>query len=474
MLRFGTDGLRGLANEELRPELVMALGRSAARVLAVAGDLANGPGPKAPLGRPCFVVGRDTRRSSPLLQAALSAGLASEGVEVIDVGVLPTPGVAYVSVEKGAPAAVISASHNPYWDNGIKFFSAGGSKLADEVEEALERQLDFVLAANWATSPAPVPTGAGVGAFVTDAGAAGRYERHLLECLEGRHLEGLRLAVDCANGAASEVAPRLMRAAGAEVVAVLGDQPDGTNINDGFGSTDPGRLSEAVVALGADLGLAYDGDADRLIAVDAAGKVVDGDRIIALFATDLAARGQLEGGTVVVTVMTNLGFHKAMETAGVKVHTVNVGDRYVLEALDGNGWVLGGEQSGHVIFRSRATTGDGLLTGLLLADLVARRGRPLSELAGAAMERLPQVLRNVAVTRRDLLDVAEGARVWDEVREVERSLGGQGRVLLRSSGTEPLVRVMVEATTQPLADEIADRLIVMLHEVLGEPSPEAP
>jgi phosphoglucosamine mutase len=406
-----------------------------------------------------------------LLQAALSAGLASEGVDVVDVGVMPTPGVAHASVERRAPAAVISASHNPYWDNGVKFFSAGGSKLADDVEAALERELDRVLAEPSGASPA-VPTRADVGRISIDACAADRYEQFLLDCLAGRSLEGLRVVLDCANGSASLVAPRAMRAAGAEVVAVLGDQPDGTNINDGCGSTDPRRLSEAVVSGGADLGLAFDGDADRLIAVDAGGNVVDGDRILALFATDLAGRGLLAGGTVVVTVMTNLGFHHAMRAAGVNVHTVGVGDRYVLEALDANRWVLGGEQSGHVVFRSLATTGDGALSGLLLADLVLRRERPLGELAGAVMQRLPQVLRNVAIAGRGVLEGAAGARVQSELRDVERALGGQGRVLLRPSGTEPLVRVMVEAPSQEQAEEAADRLVVVLQEALGEPSPE--
>ncbi len=466
MLRFGTDGVRGLANAELAPELVMALGRAAARVLVPPGP----PGLGRPAGRR-FVVGRDTRLSGPLLQAALSAGLASEGVEVLDVGVLPTPGVAHMSVEKMAPAAVISASHNPYWDNGVKFFSPGGSKLTDEVESALEHELGRLLERGPAQ---PAVAKDEVGVLVTDATAARHYERHLLSCLGGRRLGGLRVVLDCANGAAFEVAPRALRRAGAEVVAVIGDKPDGTNINLQCGSTAPGALAQAVVSHRADLGLAFDGDADRLIAVDGDGHPVDGDRILALFATDMAARGELAGKSVVVTVMTNLGFHRAMQSAGVNVHTVTVGDRNVLEALDAHGWALGGEQSGHVIFRSLATTGDGILTGLLLADLVVRSGRSLAELARAAMERLPQVLRSVRVGSRDLLDQAAGEPVWQAVKQVEQELGGQGRVVLRPSGTEPVVRVMVEAPSQEQAEAAADHLVATLHAALGGPPAPGP
>jgi phosphoglucosamine mutase len=421
------------------------------------------------------MVGRDTRRSGPLLQAALSAGLASEGVDVVDLGVLPTPGVAFLSVEQVSPAAVISASHNPYWDNGVKFFSAGGSKLPDDVEQALEAQLEALLPKPGGAGPAldgGVPTRDCVGRIVPDPGAAGRYQHHVLDCLEGRRLGGLRVALDCANGAASGGAPQIFEAAGADVVAVLAADPDGTNINDGCGSTAPRSLAEVVVSQRADLGLAFDGDADRVIAVDAGGNVVDGDRLLALFSTDLAARGQLTGATVVVTVMTNLGFHEAMAAAGVKVHTVGVGDRNVLEALDANGWALGGEQSGHIIFRSLATTGDGVLSGLLLADLVSRRGAPLGQLATAALERLPQVLLNVVVADRDGLTGATA--VWDEVRRTERGLGEHGRVLLRPSGTEPLVRVMVEAPTEDEAQAAAERLVRALHAALGNPDASNP
>jgi len=452
MLRFGTDGLRGQANAELSPELVMALGRAAARTLG--GSRAD--------GRRRFVVGRDTRWSGPLLQAALSAGLAGEGVDVVDLGVLPTPAVAFISAEQGVPAAVISASHNPYGDNGVKFFAAGGTKLSDDMEEGLEAELDALLAT---PERSGAPTGSGVGRISLDPEALSRYERYALGCLQGRRLDGLRVALDCANGAAYLSAPQVFEAAGARIVRVLSAEPDGANINAGCGSTDPRRLAETVVTEGADLGLAFDGDADRVIAVDASGNVVDGDRLLALFATDMAQRGLLTGGTVVVTVMTNLGFHEAMAAAGVSVHTVGVGDRYVLEALDARGWALGGEQSGHIVFRALATTGDGVLSGLLLADLITRSSTKLAESAAAALRRWPQVLRNVAVADRDGL--AGAASVWAEVQETEKGLGRHGRVLLRPSGTEPLVRVMVEAVSEERARAAADRLCEAVQGALG-------
>jgi phosphoglucosamine mutase len=466
MLRFGTDGVRGLANVELTPELVLSLGRAAARVLA------SPPGEDRR-----FIVGRDTRRSGPMLQAALSAGLASDGVDVTDVGVLATPAIAYVAAEKGVPAAVISASHNPYWDNGVKFFSAGGAKLPDAVEDALEAELEVLLSQPLAPSvPRSAGAGPGVAARATrvgrieaDADALQRYEHHVVAALDGRRLGGLRVALDCANGAAFASAPAVFEKAGAKLVAVLAAEPNGTNINENCGSTDPGQLARAVVREGADLGLAFDGDADRVIAVDASGNVVDGDRLLALFATDLAARKLLSGGTVVVTVMTNLGFHNAMRAAGVSVETVGVGDRNVLEALDSNGWALGGEQSGHIVFRSLATTGDGVLSGLLLADLITRRGERLEDMALRALERSPQVLVNVAVADRDGL--AGAGPVWAEVRKVEAELGTAGRVLLRPSGTEPLVRVMVEAPTETAAEAAAGRIVAALNAALGAPAP---
>lgn len=450
MLRFGTDGVRGLANKELTPEYVMALGRAAGRVL-----------PGSERG---FIVGRDTRLSGPLLQAALSAGLACEGVNVVDAGVIATPAVAFLSADRGAPAAVISASHNPFWDNGVKFFSAGGCKLPDKTQDALEAEIDAVLAV---PDHSCGPGHAELGQIGGDPGALSRYVAYLLSCLEGRRLAGLRVVLDCANGAAFQSAPEVFQAAGAEVVAVLFGEPDGKNINDGCGSTHPEALAQAVVVAGADLGLAFDGDADRLIAVDPLGNIVDGDRLLAMFATDLSERKLLAGDTVVVTVMTNLGFHHAMAAAGVKVHTVGVGDRQVLEALDANHWSLGGEQSGHIIFRSRATTGDGVLSGLLLADVLVRRGARLDQLASAALQRSPQVLRNVAVANREGL--ADADAVWAEVHRLEAELRDRGRVLLRPSGTEPLVRVMVEAPTEEEAETAAGRVVERLEAALGTP-----
>ncbi|MGH9179055.1 MAG: phosphoglucosamine mutase, partial [Acidimicrobiales bacterium] len=424
-LEFGTDGVRGVANGELTPELVLALGRAAARVL-------GGP----------FVIGRDTRRSGPLLQAAFSSGVASEGADVVDLGVLPTPGVAFASAGRDCPGAVVSASHNPFPDNGIKLFAPGGRKLTDQEEDTLEEELRRLAGGEGGGLR---PTGADVGRLSTDAALVEDYAAHLVATLEGRTLDGLHVVVDCGHGAASAVAPGVVRSAGAKV-EVIGAEPDGTNINAGGGSTDLGSLRRAVVDQGAAVGLAFDGDADRLLAVDERGGVVDGDHLIALCALDLRGRGALAGDTVVVTVMTNLGFRLAMEQAGVAVHETPVGDRHVLAALDANGWSLGGEQSGHLVFRRLATTGDGLLTGLQLLDLLARSGRPLSELAAAAMTPVPQVLRNVRVAAR--VDAAAAAAIAPSVAAEQARLGGTGRVLVRPSGTEPVVRVMVEAETE--------------------------
>jgi phosphoglucosamine mutase len=436
--------VRGVANAELTPEYVLALGRAAARVL----------------GGPCFLIGRDTRVSGPLLQAALTAGVASEGVAVVDLGVLPTPGVAALAAADGLPAAMISASHNRFSDNGIKLFAAGGRKLTDEIEARLTLELE-----KGASVPPRAPSGAAVGAVRQDRGGRDRYQQMVITALADRRLDGLRVVLDCANGAASETGPALLRLAGAEVVQVIGHRPDGTNINEQCGSTYPAALQAAVVETGADAGLAFDGDADRVIAVDHTGAIVDGDQMIAALTLDRMDRGLLVGGTVVVTVMTNLGFHLAMAERGVAVHTTPVGDRYVLEALDRGGWSLGGEQSGHVIFRDLATTGDGVLTGLQLLDAVVRQGRPLAALAGDAMSRLPQVLRNVPVAHPGGLAGARG--VWDEVKAVEAAFGARGRVVLRGSGTEPLVRVMVEAPTHAEAEAAAAHLADVVAKEIG-------
>jgi phosphoglucosamine mutase len=401
-----------------------------------------------------------------MLQAALVAGLAAEGAGVFDLGVLPTPGVAWFSAAEGRPAAVLSASHNPFADNGIKFFAAGGRKLDDATEDRLEAELGRLSAggvggAGETLVAGGVPVGAGVGR-VAPHPDPGAYARGLVG-LPGVRLDGLRLVLDCANGAASGVAPEVFRALGAEV-AVIHDRPDGVNINQGCGSTEPGDLQREVVARGADAGLAFDGDADRVVAVDHRGALVDGDQLIALCAVDRKQRGQLPGDTVVVTVMANLGFREAMAAHGIRVEETPVGDRFVLERLEQGGWALGGEQSGHVIFRDLATTGDGLLTGLEALGAVVRAGRPLADLA-AVMTRRPQVLRNVRVADRDGLASAEG--FWAEVRAVESSLGGQGRVLVRASGTEALVRVMVEAHTEEAAEAACGSLADALARSLG-------
>lgn len=435
MLKFGTDGVRGVANLELTPEVVLALGRAAAKVL--------------PSWR--FVVGRDTRRSGPLLHGALVAGLMAEGAEVVDLGVVPTPAVAWVAARHGIAGAVISASHNPFADNGVKLFGTGGRKLSDGVEAALEGELHRLLRHETAADPR---TGDAVGVLVDGGEEAAAWAASVVGSIDGRRLDGLRVVLDCANGAGAHAGPSILRSLGAEIT-VLHAEPDGTNINARCGSTYPDELQRAVVDLGADAGIALDGDADRALAVDAGGRLVDGDQIIGITAIDRRERGLLAADTVVVTVMTNLGFHQGMAAHGVQIEQVPVGDRYVLAALEDGGLTLGGEQSGHVIFADRATTGDGLLTAVQLLDVVARKGRPLAELADEAMVRLPQVLRNVRVTAGAS---AAAAAIAADVAAVEAELGDQGRVLIRASGTEPLVRVMVEAPTLERAEAAADRL----------------
>ena len=432
-LRFGTDGVRG-RDAELTPEWVAALGRAAA----------------AALGGGRFVIGRDTRRSGPMIESALAAGLAASGVDVERLGVLPTPAVAWLSATEGVPGVVISASHNPYTDNGVKLFAPGGRKLSEEVELRLEGELERLQAGG----PVSSAGGTGIGT-VTDRDVSAAYTEALVASLEGRRLDGLSIVLDPANGAASAVGPAVLRRLGADV-RVIHAEPDGRNINAGCGSTSPHELCRTVVASGADLGLALDGDADRVHAVDHRGQLVDGDQLLAMFALDLRQRDRLRDATVVVTVMTNLGFRRAMAEHDVTAVETPVGDRHVLAALERGQWSLGGEQSGHIIFRDLATTGDGVLSGLLLADLVRRSGRPLAELAAAAMTRLPQVLRGVAVQRRP---EALPKAVEAEIAAVEAELGGSGRVLVRASGTEPMVRIMVEAPTAVQAEDAAERLV---------------
>jgi phosphoglucosamine mutase len=433
---FGTDGVRGVANDELTPELALAVAGAAARVL-VAHDASH---------RPVAVVGRDPRASGEMLEAAVVAGLTSAGADVLLVGVVPTPAVAFLTASYGADLGVVlSASHNPMPDNGVKLFAAGGHKLPDEIEAEIESAV--------AAGPHRRPTGAAIGRLRVADDAVERYGAHLLGAQPTR-LDGLHVVVDCANGAASAIAPEVYRGAGAQVTAIAA-APDGLNINDGVGSTHLDTVIDAVRRSGADLGIAHDGDADRCLAVDASGALVDGDQILAICALALREAGRLRGDTVVATVMSNLGLHHAMRAAGIDVLSTAVGDRYVLEALRAHDLSLGGEQSGHVVFADAATTGDGLLTALHLMARMAATGRPLAELA-AVVRRLPQTLVNVRVTDRGA--VASAPAVVAAVADAEAELGDSGRVLLRPSGTEQLVRVMVEAATQEDADAIANRL----------------
>ena len=435
---FGTDGVRGLANGDITAELALHLSVAAAHVL---GDPAREAG-----RRPRAVVGRDPRASGEFLSAAVVAGLASAGVDVHDVGVLPTPAVAFLTADMSATFGVmLSASHNAMPDNGIKFFAAGGHKLPDRVEDDIEARLG----AQWDR-----PSGADVGRVHANRAGQARYVAHLLRALPNR-LDGLTVVIDAAHGAASAVSPEVFRLAGADVVEI-GADPDGLNINDGYGSTHLEHLKAKVVEYSADLGIAHDGDADRCLAVDAQGREVDGDQIMAILAVALKERGQLHEDTLVATVMSNLGLLQAMEREGVRVKQTAVGDRYVLEEMRAHGHSLGGEQSGHVIMLEHGTTGDGVLTGLMLAARVAQTGRSLAELA-EVMTRMPQVLVNVKGV--DKARVESDEELQAAVARESAELGDAGRVLLRKSGTEPVVRVMVEAESAERAQAVADRLV---------------
>jgi len=434
---FGTDGVRGLANKYLTAELALDLSVAAAHVLCEVGAFKG--------HRPQAIVGRDPRASGEFLAAATIAGLASAGVDVLDAGVLPTPAIAFLIADSGADLGVmLSASHNAMPDNGIKFFARGGHKLADELEDAIEARLD---------EPWDRPTGSAVGRVRQFEDGPARYIAHLLSALPHR-LDGLHVVLDAAHGAASEVAPEAFRQAGA-TVTVIGCEPDGLNINDGYGSTHLTKLQQAVVEAGADCGIALDGDADRCLAVDAKGADVDGDQIMTILALGMRERGALAKDTLVATVMSNLGMLQALEREGVAVRQTAVGDRYVLEEMKAGGFSLGGEQSGHVIFLDHGTTGDGTMTGLLLASRLAQTGRSLEDLA-AVMKRLPQVLINVRDVDKSRVEGNEAVQV--EVRAAQAELDGVGRVLLRKSGTEPLVRVMVEAADAAHAQAVAERL----------------
>ncbi|KWX03728.1 phosphoglucosamine mutase [Carbonactinospora thermoautotrophica] len=443
---FGTDGVRGVANRDLTAELALDLAVAAAHVLGDAGAFEG--------HRPTAVVGRDPRASGEFLEAAVVAGLASAGVDVLRAGVVPTPAVAYLTDALGADLGVmLSASHNPAPDNGIKFFARGGYKLPDAVEDQIEARLQE----DWER-----PVGPGVGRVREDGDLFERYVEHLIGTLPHR-LDGLRVVVDCAHGAAYRVSPEVLRRAGAEVVTI-GCEPDGLNINEGCGSTHIETLRAAVVEHRADAGIAHDGDADRCLAVAADGSVVDGDQIMAILALAMKEAGTLHKDTLVATVMSNLGLKLAMQRAGVELVQTAVGDRYVLEAMKEGGYSLGGEQSGHVVMLEHATTGDGVLTGLHLLARVAASGKSLSELA-AVMTRLPQVLVNVKGVDKSRVTTCE--EVQAAVAAAETELGESGRVLLRPSGTEPVVRVMVEAATEAQAREVAERLAGVVRSALA-------
>ena len=439
---FGTDGVRGLANADITVELSLQLAQAAAVVLGK-GRIADGR--RASGRRPLAVVARDPRISGEFIVAAVSAGLASSGVDVLDAGVIPTPALAFLVGDIRADFGVmVSASHNPAPDNGIKFFATGGTKLPDVVEDRIEAALGEKNLA---------PTGVEVGRIRRFADAEDRYVLHLLGAMTQR-LDGLHVVLDCAHGAAAGVAPQVFTDAGARVT-VIGADPDGTNINDGVGSTYLDGLAAAVLSHGADLGIAHDGDADRCLAVDAHGTVIDGDQIMAILAVSMKSKGTLTDDTLVATVMSNLGLKVAMREHGIRMLETKVGDRYVLEALGEHGLALGGEQSGHVIMSAWATTGDGILTGLSVMGEMARTGKTLAELA-SVMTVYPQIMINGKDVDHHALGANEA--VAAAVADAEARLGDSGRVLLRPSGTEPLVRVMVEATDQPTADAIAHEL----------------
>ena len=448
---FGTDGVRGLANGDLTAKLALELAQAAASVLTKGrhADELRSQG-----RRPQAVIARDPRVSGQFLSSAVAAGLASSGIDVLDAGVLPTPAVALLVRDAGLDFGVmVSASHNAAPDNGIKFFSFGGTKLPDEVEDRIESFLG--------TQPLS-PTGAGVGRISRFADAEDRYALALLKSLPVK-LDGLHVVLDCANGAAAGVSPRVFRDAGAEVT-VMGAEPDGLNINHEYGSTHPEKLQEAVVELGADLGIAHDGDADRTLAVDHTGALVDGDRIMAILALAMKRRGELAGDAVAVTVMSNLGLRRLLSDNDITVHETKVGDRYVLEEIHRSGLSLGGEQSGHIILSNHQTTGDGILTGLHLAAEIASSGRSLAELAGV-MTVYPQVLLNVSDVNQSAL--AGHSVVNEAVARAEADLGDTGRVVLRPSGTEPVVRVMVEADTIERAQATAEAIAEVVRAELG-------
>ncbi len=446
--QFGTDGVRGIANQELTPEVAVALGRASVEVLAE-------------VGKKHVVIGRDTRKSGWMLQAGLVAGATAAGADVELLGVVPTPAVAWASSDRNVPGIMISASHNPFGDNGVKLFAPGGSKLNDSVEAGIQRRYIELLEGSGSAASDDTPVvGADIGTLITSKGVQGWVDS-IVNSVDTQL--DLTVAVDGANGAASMIGPEILRTLGARVIPI-GIRPDGVNINDGYGSTSPERLQKAVVEQKADIGIGFDGDADRLIAVDPNGEIVNGDRVIAILAADWKSRNMLKGDTVVVTVMTNLGFHRAMKAAGVSVVTTGVGDRYVLEGLDAGGFSLGGEQSGHIICRDLASTGDGILSAVQLIDAVKRSGQTLDVLADQAMTSVPQVLQNVRLPNRET-DITDGLAA--PIAEVEEAFGEGGRVLVRPSGTEPLLRIMVEHVDADTANDTCAKLVATAQQLVN-------
>ncbi|WP_175615767.1 phosphoglucosamine mutase [Piscibacillus halophilus] len=442
---FGTDGVRGIANQELTPELAFKLGRSGGYVLT-----------KDSEEKPRILVGRDTRISGEMLEGALIAGILSVGVEVMRLGVISTPGVAYLTKASGAQAGVmISASHNPVEDNGIKFFGSDGFKLLDAQEDEIEALLD-------SEDELPRPVGGEIGQVMDYYEGGQKYLQHLKQTID-QDFDGVKIVLDCAHGATSPLASHLFADLEADIMAI-GSSPDGLNINDGYGSTNPDKLRETVIEQGADLGLAFDGDGDRLIAVDEKGNIVDGDKIMFICGSYYKKQGRLKKDTVVTTIMSNIGLYRAFDELEISTVKTKVGDRYVMEEMRKNGYNLGGEQSGHIIFLDHNTTGDGMLSALQLVNVMQETGKSLSELAGD-MTKFPQELKNVRVT--DKSAVTDNEKVKDEIDRVEAELGDKGRVLVRPSGTEPVVRVMVEAPTKEDCEKYVNQVVEVIEETLG-------
>ncbi|WP_277673614.1 phosphoglucosamine mutase [Piscibacillus halophilus] len=442
---FGTDGVRGIANQELTPELAFKLGRCGGYVLT-----------KDSEEKPRILVGRDTRISGEMLEGALIAGILSVGVEVMRLGVISTPGVAYLTKASGAQAGVmISASHNPVEDNGIKFFGSDGFKLLDAQEDEIEALLD-------SEDELPRPVGGEIGQVMDYYEGGQKYLQHLKQTID-QDFDGVKIVLDCAHGATSPLASHLFADLEADIMAI-GSSPDGLNINDGYGSTNPDKLRETVIEQGADLGLAFDGDGDRLIAVDEKGNIVDGDKIMFICGSYYKKQGRLKKDTVVTTIMSNIGLYRAFDELEISTVKTKVGDRYVMEEMRKNGYNLGGEQSGHIIFLDHNTTGDGMLSALQLVNVMQETGKSLSELAGD-MTKFPQELKNVRVT--DKSAVTDNEKVKDEIDRVEAELGDKGRVLVRPSGTEPVVRVMVEAPTKEECEKYVNQVVEVIEETLG-------